>query len=165
MTMAGALTQRGNQPVGMYCPIERALAVISTRSAMLVLREAFYGATRFEEFASRTGLTETTTSSQLRVLMEAGLFALRPYREPGSRSRNEYVLTPAGEDLMPALFALLQWANRHDPPPYPPVMHHESCGAQVSVVAICDAGHELVADDISVSARGPFGILKPKPAN
>ena len=165
MTMAGALVQRGNQPGGMYCPIERALAVISTRSAMLVLREAFYGATRFDEFAARTGLTEATTANQLRALAEAGLFELRPYQDPGRRSRNEYVLTDAGADLMPALFAFLQWGNRYDPPPYPPVLHHQDCGAEVSIVAVCADGHEVVADDVSVTAPGPFGLRRPKRAD
>ena len=87
MTMAGALAERGDQPVGMYCPIERALAAVSTRSAMVLLREAFYGATRFDEFVSRTGLTETTTAHQLRLLEGAGLFVREPYQEPGHRSR------------------------------------------------------------------------------
>ena len=118
MKLEGALALRDNQPVGGYCPIERTMAVVGTRSAMLVLREAFYGASRFEEFAARADLTDGTTSARLRDLVEAGILEKRPYQEPGQRRRHEYALTPAGEDLMPALFALLQWANRHDPPPF-----------------------------------------------
>jgi DNA-binding HxlR family transcriptional regulator len=162
MSMAGALAERGDQPVGMYCPIERALAVVSTRSAMLLLREAFYGATRFDEFVSRTGLTEATTAHQLKLLEGAGLFDREPYQEPGHRSRDGYVLTDAGSDLMPALFALFQWANQHDPPPYPPVMHHLDCGGEVSIVAECEHRHRVDIDDISVTAPGPFGISRPK---
>lgn len=160
--MAGALSKRGDYPVGMYCPIERALAVVSTRSAMLLLREAFYGATRFDEFVSRTGLTEATAAHQLKRLQGAGLFARQLYQETGHRSREAYVLTDSGNDLMPALFALFQWANQHNAPPYPPAMHHIDCGGEVSIVAECEHRHRVAVDDISVTAPGPFGISRPK---
>jgi DNA-binding HxlR family transcriptional regulator len=161
MKLGGALARRDNQPVGAYCPIERALRVLSTRSAMLVLREAFYGATRFEEFTARTDLTDATASARLRDLVHAGILHKRPYQEPRQRRRDEYVLTPAGEDLMPALFALLQWANRYDPPPYPPALHHDECGQPVTIEARCAAGHLVGADEIIVTAPGPFGLDNP----
>ena len=161
MKLEGALALRDNRPVGAYCPIERTLAVVGTRSAMLVMREAFYGASRFEEFAARADLTDGTTSARLRDLVGAGLLEKRPYQEPGQRRRHEYVLTQAGEDLMPALFALLQWANRHDPPPYPPRLTHDGCGRPVTVEARCDAGHHVTSDDVAVTATGPFGLDAP----
>jgi len=88
----------------------------------------------------------------------------RPYQEPGQRRRDEYVLTPAGFGLMPALFALFQWANEHDSPPYPPTLAHDGCGAPVVVVASCAEGHLVEADEIVVSAPGPFGLDDPVPA-
>ena len=120
MKLGGALARRDNRPVGAYCPIERTLGVLSTRSAMLVLREAFYGATRFEEFAARADLTDATTSARLRELVRAGILDKQPYQEPRKRSRHEYVLTAAGQDLMPALFALLQWGTATTRPPTHP---------------------------------------------
>ena len=114
MELGGSLTERGDLPVGRYCPIERVLGTVGNRSSMVLLREAMYGATRFEELAARSGLTETTTARKLRDLVTAGLLVKRPYREPGQRRRDEYVLTDAGTDLMPALMALLQWGNAHD---------------------------------------------------
>ena len=161
MKLRGALARRENRPVGGYCPIERTLGVLSTRSAMLVLREAFYGATRFEEFAARADLTDATTSARLRELVQAGILDKQPYQRPGQRGRHEYVLTVAGHDLMPALFALLQWANRHDPPPYPPDLRHDECGEPVTIEAHCAAGHAVNADDIAVTAAGPFGLYDP----
>ena len=128
MELGGSLTERGDLPVGRYCPIERVLGTIGNRSSMVLLREAMYGTTRFEELVSRTGLTETTTARKLRDLVTAGLLVKRPYREPGQRRRDEYVLTDAGTDLMPALMALLQWGNAHDTPPYPPELRHVDCG-------------------------------------
>lgn len=162
MELGGSLALRGDQPVGRYCPIERALDAINTRSAMLLLREAFYGATRFESFVARTGLTEGTTAKKLRDLVEAGVLDTQPYQRPGERRRNEYVLTESGTDLLPAVFALLQWGNRHDPPPYPPAMRHRDCGEPVTIAARCSAGHEVTSDQIAVSAEGPFGLDDPQ---
>jgi DNA-binding HxlR family transcriptional regulator len=161
MKLDGALAVRGNEPVDGYCPMERALRVVGTRSAILVLREAFYGATRFDEFTARTGLTDRATSARLRDFERAGIVARRAYRDPGQRQRYEYVLTQAGSDLMPAVFALLQWANEHDPPPYPPEVRHLGCGDDVRIVAECGAGHRVEADDLVVSASGPFGLSSP----
>ncbi len=161
MTLAGALAVRDNEPVGEYCPIERAMDLLRTRSSVLVLREAFYGATRFEEFTARTNLTDATAAARLRDLVRAGILDRQPYREPGQRRRHEYVLTAAGAELMPAIFALLQWANDHAPPPYPPALSHTGCGEPVTIAARCAAGHDVEADDITVTAAGPFGLADP----
>ena len=161
MKLAGRLAERDNLPVGRYCPIERALGVVGTRSAMLLLREAMYGATRFDELTARTGLTEATTAQKLRDLVGAGLMARRPYQDPGQRRREEYVLTEAGADLMPALMALLQWGNVHDTPPYPPALEHDGCGAPVVVEAHCRRGHRVPLDELVVSTEGPFGLEDP----
>ena len=88
MELGGSLTERGDLPVGRYCPIERVLGIVGNRSAMVLLREAMYGATRFEELAARTGLTETTTARKLRDLVSrraAGQAALPGAGSAGSR--------------------------------------------------------------------------------
>jgi DNA-binding HxlR family transcriptional regulator len=157
----GALSRRDNQPLGEYCPIERALALLRTRSAVQVLREAFYGATRFEEFTARTALTDATTAARLRELVRAGILDKRAYQVPGQRRRHEYVLTRSGAELMPAVLGLFQWANEHAPPPYPPTMSHDGCGEVVRIAAHCAAGHEVELDDITVTAAGPFGLVDP----
>jgi DNA-binding HxlR family transcriptional regulator len=161
MKLRGALALRDNQPLGDYCPIERALGLLRPQSTILVLREAFYGATRFDEFTARTDLTDATTSARLRELVRAGILATRPYQEPGQRSRDEYVLTASGRALMPAIFALLQWGNQFAPPPYPPEIHHDGCGEPVTVEAYCAAGHLVAGDDLVVTAAGPFGLDAP----
>lgn len=163
MKLGGALALRDNQPVGDYCPIERTLGLLTPQSTILVLREAFYGATRFDEFTARTGLTDATTSARLRDLVKAGLLEMRAYQEPGQRRRAEYVLTSSGAGLMPVLFAMLQWGNEHSTPPYPPVMTHDGCGETVTITAQCSAGHRVEADDIRVTASGPFGLDDPIP--
>ena len=75
------------------------MALVGTKSAMLIMREAYYGTTRFDDFARRVGITKAATSARLSELVEAGLLTRRPYREPGQRSRDEYVLTDGGDRL------------------------------------------------------------------
>ena len=146
MKMAGALALRGEEPVDGYCPIERSLRVVGTRSAILLLREAFYGARRFDEFVARSGLTDSTTSARLRELVDVGVLHTQPYKVAGQRRRDEYLLTDAGRELMPALFALFQWANRHDAPPYPPELTHDGCCAALVIEARCERGHHVTDD-------------------
>ena len=94
------------------CTIARALDVVSTRSAFLILREAFYGTSRFDDFAERAQISEPVAAARLRELVDEGLLEREDYREPGQRTRQRYKLTDKGTDLFPALAALMQWGNR-----------------------------------------------------
>jgi DNA-binding HxlR family transcriptional regulator len=112
ITFEGVLADRSTWRVE-NCSIAMAMDVIGTRSSMLILREAFYGTTRFDDFARRTKSTEAIVAARLKQLTDIGLFTKQPYREQGKRTRYEYVLTDRGRDLLPAVFALMQWGNRH----------------------------------------------------
>src|SRR5436305_15292055 len=94
------------------CTIAKTLEVLSTRSAFLILREAFYGTTRFDDFAQRVGISEPATAARLRELVESGLLEREDYREHGQRTRQRYRLTEKGADLFPALVALMRWGDR-----------------------------------------------------
>lgn len=112
MTLDGPLADRTRwQPT--RCSIAKAMEVVGTRSAILLLREAFYGTTRFDDFASRVGITEAVAASRLKALHRAGVFDKRPYREPAQRTRYEYVLTEMGRDLLPAVINLMQWGDKY----------------------------------------------------
>ena len=83
-------------------------------------------------FARRVGITKAATSARLSELVEAGLLTKRPYREPGQRARDEYVLTEAGTEFMPVVWAMFEWGRKHiDDTPLR--MTHLGCGAQASV--------------------------------
>src|SRR6188472_1278349 len=101
LRMTGALEPRDGWSAGAGCSIAKSVELLSTRSAFLLMREAFYGATRFEEFVRRAELTEATASARLAELVEHGLFELEPYQEPGQRTRHHYRLTEKGADLFP----------------------------------------------------------------
>src|SRR3954464_9068778 len=98
------------------CTIAKALEVVSTRSALLLLREAFYGTTRFDDFAQRVGISEPVAAARLRALSGHGLPPPGDCRGPGQRPRQAYVLTEKGAELLPVLVSLMQWGNRweHD---------------------------------------------------
>ncbi len=133
------------------CSMAAALGVVGTRGSMLCLREAFYGARRFEEFVRRTGLSEAVASARLRELVQEGLLCKQPYREPGQRAREEYVLTDKGVDLFPALVALMQWGDRwltRDGQGPVALRHAGTCAAPVRVVARCADGHDLGPGDV-----------------
>lgn len=95
------------------CSVDLALTVVGTRSAMLLLREAFYGTTRFHDFAERVGITDAAAAGRLRELVDVGVFEKRPYREDGQRTRHEYHLTDMGRALLPAVLALMQWGDTY----------------------------------------------------
>src|SRR5436190_21491264 len=114
LRLTGRLARRRG-PVGDRCPIDRTLQVVGSRSAFLLLREAFYGSTRFDDLVRLTGFTEAVAAKRLKELVAHGLLERRPYREPGQRTRHEYVLTERGRDLLPALLALGQWGRKHLP--------------------------------------------------
>lgn len=118
---------------------------------MLLMREAAYGTTRFDEFATRVGISDAIASSRLRELVDAGLLERRPYREPGQRTRSEYVLTERGNDLVPVVLALAEWGRKHDPRQWEPQFTHAGCDAEVTVSVRCAAGHELDTEDVVVS--------------
>jgi DNA-binding HxlR family transcriptional regulator len=135
-----------------HCSLAQAADVIHTRSALLVLREAFYGATRFEEFVERTGLSEPVAAARLRELVDAGMLRREPYRDPGARTRDGYALTPMGADFLPALVAFMQWGDRWLQPDGGPIaLSHDGCGAAVTAELRCRKGH--VVDALSAARR------------
>lgn len=118
---------------------------------MLLMREASYGTTRFDDLAARVGISDAVTAARLRDLVDAGLLERRPYREPGQRTRHEYVLTASGEDLLPVLVALAEWGRRHTGSPTDsPRFEHAECGATVTPDVRCSAGHAVGLDDLVV---------------
>lgn len=149
--LAGRLARLDRPALADFCPLDRAMQVVGTRSAALLMREAYYGTTRFDDFSRRVGITDAAASTRLRELVDAGLLARQPYQEPGQRTRHEYVLTDSGRDLVPALIALAEWATRHAPHRRSPTLTHAGCGEDVRVSLRCDAGHDLGADDLVVT--------------
>jgi DNA-binding HxlR family transcriptional regulator len=151
--MTGKLEPRSSWPApGDHCPIARSFEAVGTKSAFVILREAFYGATRFEEFVQRTGLSEPAVAARLRELGDEGLLERVPYRQPGQRVRSGYRLTDKGGELLPVLVAMMRWGDRWLFPHGSRVqVTHTDCGSPVHAVLRCEAGHEVALDELDLA--------------
>ncbi|MFI6042162.1 winged helix-turn-helix transcriptional regulator [Nocardia sp. NPDC051321] len=149
------------------CSIAKAIELVGTRSAVLILREAYYGTTRFDGFAQRVGITDAAAAAQLRKLTEAGLLTKQPYQEQGKRTRNEYILTPMGRDLLPVVLALMQWGDTYlQPGPPPLLLVEESTGSPVRVQIRSDAGHEVTLEQLAIRLNDDYlDTIHPRKTN
>jgi DNA-binding HxlR family transcriptional regulator len=129
------------------CTVQRTLDLVGEKWTLLLLRDAFNGVRRFDDFRRHVGLSEAVLADRLRKLVAAGILATVPYRENGSRTRHEYRLTPKGGDLWPVLVALRQWGETYVGDPEGPVLEirHRDCGAAVRVVVECPEEHAALS--------------------
>ncbi|WP_230418132.1 winged helix-turn-helix transcriptional regulator [Catenulispora pinistramenti] len=160
VVMEGALADLGAWKTD-HCSLTKALEVVGTRSALLILREAFYGTTRFSGFASRIGVTDRAAAHQLRHLTGAGLLAKRPYREDGGRTRDEYVLTDMGRDLFPVIVALMQWGDKYLQDGTAPLhyLDHET-GVPVHVEVRSESGDAVELEQVGVRKNPAWSAPK-----
>lgn len=91
------------------CPIGRAARVLGDRWILMILREAFLGADRFEQFIERMGINRAALTSRLEILQEAGLMR----RDPPEGKRARYVLTESGRALVPLYKEMADWGAAH----------------------------------------------------
>jgi DNA-binding HxlR family transcriptional regulator len=137
-----------------HCSIRRALDVLGEKWTLLVLREAFYGLSRFDDFARALGCGRGVLSARLKTLTDANVLERREYKEPDRRTRTEYRLTDKGRDLFPAILALSQWSERWTPPPEGPVARvlSRKSGRAVAVVMTGDPMVEsLTMRDVEIT--------------
>lgn len=97
------------QPSRAPCPIGRAARLLGDRWVILILREAFLGAERFEEFIERLGINRAALTSRLQILQEAKLMR----RDPPKGKRAHYVLTDSAHALVPLYREMAQWGSDH----------------------------------------------------
>src|ERR1700741_1346682 len=98
----------------MLCPVARTLERVGEWWSILILLDAFYGLTRFDQFQASLGIAPNMLTRRLNALVEAGLLKRHRYSE--RPPRHEYRLTERGRDFRPVLLAMLDWGNRHFAP-------------------------------------------------
>jgi DNA-binding HxlR family transcriptional regulator len=133
------------------CSISRSLDLLGEKWTLLIVREAWYGVGRFADFERALGCARNLLADRLHMLVAEGVLTTEPYREPGSRTRQRYVLTAKGKELLPILVALREWGDRHlAGPEGPPVqLDHKDCGGRVALQLRCSADHLVEgADDL-----------------
>jgi DNA-binding HxlR family transcriptional regulator len=98
----------------MQCPIARSLERVGEWWSILILRDAVYGLTRFDEFQKSLDIAPNMLTRRLNALVKGGLLKRQRYSD--KPPRYEYVLTDRGRDFRPVLVSLLAWGNRHFSP-------------------------------------------------
>jgi DNA-binding HxlR family transcriptional regulator len=153
-----------NTYAGQQCSVARALEVVGERWTILILRDAFLGVRRFDEFQRSLGVARNVLATRLQRLVDAGLLERVRYQE--RPERHEYRLTAMGVDLWPTVVALMQWGDRHlAGPDGPPLrLEHRDCGGEMTDRRTCAAcGAELGPRDVR-AARAATPAAEPAPA-
>ena len=134
------------------CSVARSLGVLGERWTFLILREALVGSTRFSQFREVLRVAPDVLTERLNTLVEYGVMTREPYKEPGSRQRYAYGLTPAGRELQVVLSALEQWGDKHLPWPEGPsiVRRRVDTGEPVHIGYIDEHGHEVHRDELAL---------------
>lgn len=160
------------------CSLARALEVLGERWSLLIIRDAFYGVRRFNDFLTHLDIPRAVLTARLASLTEAGVLRRTPYQE--APVRYDYVLTDAGRELWPAVHGLARWGERHATTSGPSrTFHHAACGTRLDLSSACPACGQVVAvDDIEMrpaaghkravrddavarSLRAPHRLLQP----
>jgi DNA-binding HxlR family transcriptional regulator len=135
------------------CPVARSLERVGDQWSILLLRDAFYGLTRFDEFQKSLGIAPNMLTRRLNQMVEDGLFERRQYHEKPPRF--EYVLTPRGWDFRPVMLTLMNWGNRHFAPEGTSVfLAEKTSGAAVQLLLIDANSGQPISSQHAITA-GP----------
>jgi len=130
------------------CSIARSVGLLGERWTFLILRDAFDGLSRFDDFRRSLGIAADVLSARLATLVEYGVLDKVDYQEPGARRRHAYVLTDAGRELFVIVAALQQWGDRHLPRSEgPSMLRRAKDGDDVHVGFVDSRGREVAPED------------------
>ena len=132
------------------CSIARTVDLIGDGWTPMVLREAYYGTTRFDDFERVLGIGRNVLSQRLGRLVDEGLLERKAYQQ--NPPRHDYVLTAKGRDLFPVLAAMMAWGDRWlAPSDGPPVLlRHTACGHDAQAEVVCgECGEPLDLADVA----------------
>jgi DNA-binding HxlR family transcriptional regulator len=149
----------------MHCPIARSLERVGEWWSILILRDAFKGMTRFDQFQKSLGIAPNMLTRRLATLVDSGLLERRLYSE--KPPRHEYVLTDRGKDFRPVLWALLAWGNKHFQPEKETVIVVDAQTGEPAEPVLIDArsgrvlrGPDFKVATVPVSSLGKGAKLK-----
>ena len=142
------LTYRGRMRkasfADMHCSVAQSLEIVGEWWTLLILRDAFLGIRRFDDFVERLGISRNVLTNRLDTLVEAGVLERRAYDE--GRGRYDYLLTDKGRALWPVMTALRQWGDEwiYGEGNEPLTIEHRSCGHVTTAEMRCDTCGELL---------------------
>ena len=137
------------------CSVARSVDLLGDWWTPLVLRDAFFGVKRFEDFQRDLGIGRNVLTQRLRRLVDEGIFERVAYQE--HPARYEYVLTEKGRDFMPVLTAITAWGDRWlaGPEGPPLTMTHNACGHETHAEVVCAECREPLVYGSVRMRRGP----------
>jgi DNA-binding HxlR family transcriptional regulator len=130
------------------CSIARPATVLGDRWTLVILRQAFNGIKRFEEFQGTLEISRSLLADRLATLVDEGILRREPYKDE-VRTRDRYRLTDKGLDLYPVLMALREWGDKYMAEDGPPIrIRHKGCGGEPTLELRCKrCGKEVGARD------------------
>jgi DNA-binding HxlR family transcriptional regulator len=147
----------GKDYANQNCSIAGTLELVGERWTLLILRDAFLGVRRFDEFQRNLGVARNVLQSRLERLVDEGLLRRERYQERPERF--EYRLTRKGVDLWPVLVALMNWGDKYTARNGPPViMRHVGCGGAIDDRRICTACGKFLEAHESEPELGPGAL-------
>ena len=136
----------------LQCPLPSAVELIGEKWAFLLLRGALNGLQHFEEFQAGLGIARNILSDRLAKLVAGGILARTP--DPGDRRKVVYSLTSKGEELLPVVLALRQWAENWGHGRQEIVLVDRRDGRPVRPIAVLgEDGRELALHDLTWATR------------
>jgi DNA-binding HxlR family transcriptional regulator len=135
---------RGVSLSDLHCSIARTLDVVGERWTLLILRDAFNGVRRFEDFEASLPIASNVLTARLHTLIAHRVLERQQYRV--RPPRYEYRLTDRGRRLYPVLIALLQWGDEFlAGEAGPPIeLMHRDCGHPIAAEVVCPACRETL---------------------
>ncbi|SRR6266508_205974 len=139
---------------GMNCSLAQCLEVVGEWWTLLILRDAFFGVKRFDQFQERLGIARNVLTERLGHLVDHGILHRVVYSE--HPVRHEYRLTDKGRDLWPVLIAMRQWGDAWAAPEGPPVeLVHSLCGHVATAQPTCSVCGQPLESAAIRSRPGP----------
>jgi DNA-binding HxlR family transcriptional regulator len=145
----------------MNCSIARTVDVVGEWWTPLILRDAFRGTRRFDDFQASLGMARGVLTARLRKLTEQGIMERRAYSD--HPPRYDYVLTEKGLALFPVIAALMKWGDTWAPTPAGPsaVFVHDTCGKVTRPVLTCPHCRGEVTAANTHNEPGPGASVPP----
>jgi DNA-binding HxlR family transcriptional regulator len=137
---------------GQNCSVARALEVVGERWTLLIVRDAFLGLRRFDEFQENLGIARNVLTDRLNKLVDEGLLERVRYSE--RPERYEYRLTKMGRDLNIALAGLRQWGDKYLSDK-PPILLRRKADKRPVIAALVPKGTDTLRADELELVPGP----------
>ena len=143
----------------LECSVANTVEAVNDSWTVLILRDAFLGIRRFDQFVESLDIARNTLTSRLEQLIDNGMLEAIPYQD--NPVRHEYRLTEKGKDLFDVLMTLWAYGEHWNPPEDPDHQRvfHIDCGHEAIAVAHCShCGERLSRRDVQIASPGEFAL-------